>query len=132
ANPDDAVVMIKLAECTENIEQPLADVIATYLRLDISRVSVSLDDVTCMATVTVAQNDCDAVPITDTIEQLEHAIMDPFNQIHVHMFYNDDIDDIDDQKKKPKSIPRIDEANNSSPALLLQSQKKEMKKIAKD
>jgi len=96
ANPDDAVVVMKLQNCadsTPELEAGVASAIATYLRIAQDRVSVSIDAATdgCFVTVAVSQAACDSITITELLQQLEQATRDPFNELHGYIYNEQDI-----------------------------------------
>jgi len=89
ANENDAVVVLMLQNCADansEWENALVNSIAKYLRIDTSRVTVSLDPTSegyCLVEVTIAQSDCaDNIDIISLLEYLETGIMDSFSELH--------------------------------------------------
>jgi len=89
ANENDAVVVLMLQNCADansEWETALVNSIAKYLRIDSSRVTVSLDPTSegyCLVEVTIAQSDCaDNIDIISLLEYLETGIMDSFSELH--------------------------------------------------
>ena len=92
-NPEDAVVVLKLNQCSndDSLVQGLTDVIAQALRIDSARVNVLVSESTCFVQVSISQLDCDVSDINDILSLFETAITDPFHDIHTIMYQNDDI-----------------------------------------
>merc|ERR1711912_164779 len=81
SSPDDAIVVIRLQNCadsTPELEAGVASAIANYLRIAQDRVSVS-------------QTSCDSITITELLQQLEQATIDPFNELHGYIYSEQDI-----------------------------------------
>ena len=92
-NPEDAVVVLKLNQCSndDSLVQGLTNVIAQALRIDSARVNVLVSESTCFVQVSISQLDCDVSDINDVLSLFETAITDPFHDIHTIMYQNDDI-----------------------------------------
>mmetsp|Transcript_59638 Transcript_59638/g.144070 ORF Transcript_59638/g.144070 Transcript_59638/m.144070 type:complete len:1592 (+) Transcript_59638:79-4854(+) len=89
SNEDDAVIVLMLQNCADansEWETALVNSIAKFLRIDTSRVTVSLDPTSegyCLVEVTIEQSECaDNVDIISLLEYLETGIMDSFSELH--------------------------------------------------
>merc|ERR1712054_438349 len=95
-NPDDAIIVLALQGCSDTFyntewNAEVANIIARYLNIDTSRVSVQIETTNegyCLVEVTINQSDCaDSVDIITLLQYLETGVTDSFSKLYT--YFND-------------------------------------------
>lgn len=98
ATPDDAVVVMRLNECSTSTlswEGGVSFAVGKFLKIDPGRVLVLIDrNSDCLTEITIKAANCDAITMHELIGLLQDGTLNPFSELHGYLYREEAIPDV--------------------------------------